>query len=307
MRVIKTLDELNRVQLPPAVVALGTFDGVHLGHQNIISCAKDHATAKNLLSMVFTFSNHPLAELLPEKVPPLLLEPNDKEQILASLGTDILINIPFDEQFAQLKTKEFVALLHKCNVQAAIVGENYSYGFLGQGNVKTLKQEAAEHNIEIIVLPLLTLEHNIVSSSNIRRLIHDGQIELANKMLGREYALSGIVTKGDQRGRLIGYPTANLVLTNTPYTLPQSGVYAGHVLYNKVNYKALVNVGTNPTFNNKELRLEAHLLHFDEDIYAKTVRVALSAFVREERTFASVRELKKQIITDQDKIELILK
>ena len=302
MKIIRTLEELRAIKHEPCAIALGTFDGIHLGHQDVIKTAVSFVGKQALKSMVFTFSNHPMASIMPELVPPQLIDNAAKEQLLANLGVDILANIPFTRQVAEISADDFLNLLEELGAKVVVVGDNYSYGAGGAANSHTLKAEGAKRGIHVVIRKLLTLHGVIISSTQIRKAIAQGDMDYARVMLGRPYSLSGKVIHGDARGRTIGFPTANIDLINSPFALPATGVYAGIVCFDGKRYQASVNVGANPTFGAESVRLEAHMLHFDGDLYDKEITVELHAFIRPEQVFADVEALKKQIIIDEKKV-----
>ncbi len=307
MKLIKTLEELKNARLQPSAAALGTFDGVHLGHQDVIGTTRKYAKQHHLQLMVFTFSNHPLAFLKPEKAPVRLMDNEEKIKMMVDLGVDILVNLPFTQEFSQIPAEDFLQLLVQSGVKAVGIGDNYSFGAGGKGNLHLLKKEHSRFGLTVLARPLLKVEGRVVSSSNIRQLIKEGKMALARKMLGRPYTIRGTVVKGDQRGRLLGFPTANLRILGRNIALPPFGVYAGKVRVEQNVYDAMINIGDNPTFLQQETRLEAHLLDFTGDLYGKTIQVGLWDYVRGEKKFASSKELITQLVADRDTVQELLK
>ncbi len=307
MKLIKTLAELKMTQLQPSAAALGTFDGIHLGHQDVIGATRKYAMQHHLQLMVFTFSTHPLAFLKPEKAPARLLDNDEKIKMMVDLGVDILVNLPFTQEFSQIPAEGFLQLLVKSGVKAVGIGDNYSFGAGGKGNLHLLKKEHSRFGLTVLARPLLKVEGKVVSSSNIRTLIQEGNMKLAGKMLGRPYAIRGTVVQGDQRGRLLGFPTANLRILGRHIALPPFGVYAGKVHVEQKTYAAMINIGNNPTFSKQETRLEAHLLDFTGDLYGEFIQVELWDYVRGEKKFPSPEELVAQLAADQEKIRELLK
>ena len=307
MKLIKTLEELKNANLQPSAAALGTFDGIHLGHQDVIGTTRKYAKQHHLQLMVFTFSNHPLAFLKPEKAPMRLMDNEEKIRMMVDLGVDILVNLPFTQEFSQIPAEDYLTLLVQSGVKAVGIGDNYSFGAGGKGNLHLLKKEHSRFGLAVLARPLLKVEGKVVSSSNIRQLIKEGKMALAGKMLGRPYAIRGTVVKGDQRGRLLGFPTANLRILGRNIALPPFGVYAGKVRVEQDVYAAMINIGDNPTFLQQKTRLEAHLLAFTGDLYGKSIQVELWDYVRGEKKFASPKELVAQLTADQEKVQEILK
>lgn len=307
MKLIQTLEELKTAHLQPSAAALGTFDGVHLGHQDVIGTTKKYAREHHLQLMVFTFSSHPLAFLKPEKEPARLLDNPGKIKLMVELGVDVLVNIPFTREFSQISADDFLKLLVQCGVKAVGIGDNYSFGAGGKGNLHLLKLEHARFNLTVLARPLLKMDGMVVSSTNIRRLIQEGNVALAGKMLGRPYAIRGTVVTGDQRGRTLGFPTANIKLLGRNIALPPFGVYAGTVDVDGKSCGAMVNIGNNPTFARQETRLEAHLLDFTGDLYGKTIQVNLLEHVRGEIKFPSRQALTAQLTADRNTVREYLK
>ena len=303
MKIIRTFEEISTIKKEPCAIALGTFDGIHLGHQDVIKTAISFVGKQALKSMVFTFSNHPMSSIMPELVPPQLIDNKAKEQLLAAMGVDILVNIPFTRKVAEISADNFLNLLENLGAKVVVVGENYSYGAGGNANSDTLKREGKKRGIHVVIRKLLALHGFVISSTLIRKAIVEGEVDYAEAMLGRPYSLSGKVVHGDARGRTIGFPTANFDLTNSPFAIPATGVYAGIVCVEDKRYIASVNVGSNPTFDVANTRLEAHLLDYEGDLYGKRITVEFYAHIRDEKTFSDAEALKKQIVLDEKQIK----
>lgn len=306
MKLITSLEELNNAQLLPSAAALGTFDGVHRGHQEVILTTKEYARQHHLQLMVFTFSTHPLASLKPELEPARLLDNEAKVHLMVELGVDILVNIPFTKELAARSADEFLSLLVKAGVRAVGIGDNFSFGAGGRGNVHLLKAEHTRYGLTVLSRPLLKVDSMVVSSTNIRRAIKEGRVALAREMLGRPYEIRGKVVSGDHRGRSLGFPTANLKLLGTHMAIPAFGVYAGSVKVGKQRYDAMVNVGDNPTFANQETRLEVHLFNFDGNLYGQEIRVELWLRIRGEKKFSSMEKLIRQLQEDEKMVKSLL-
>ena len=298
MKLITSLDELHTAHLLPSAAALGTFDGVHLGHQEVIGTTRAYARQHNLQLLVFTFSTHPLASLKPELEPPRLLDNGGKVKLMVDLGVDILVNIPFTRELAAMSADDFLQMLVDCGVKAVGIGDNFSFGAGGKGNVRLLKTEHTRFGLTILSRPLLKQDGLVVSSTNIRKAIAEGQVARAAQMLGRPYEIRGQVVLGDQRGRLLGFPTANIRILGQHFAIPAFGVYAGRVQVEETWYGAMVNVGDNPTFAHQETRLEAHLFHYQGNLYGKELRVQLLQRLRGEKKFPSLEKLQEQLKED---------
>lgn len=307
MEIITALNKLHKFAVP-CVVALGTFDGLHLGHLNVIRTAKREAALTGAKLAVFTFTNHPLALINPVMAPPALVTKEQKYKLLKDLGVDVLIDVPFNQEVADIEPAAFLKILRALNYSCLVVGDNFTYGRYGKGNSKTLANSAEQLKFKLFVLPLVTIENTIVSSTVIRKFIAFGQVDKAAKMLGRRYSLSGTVIKGQKRGRLLGYPTANLALENTLLAVPKEGVYAVWVNFENRVFGGMSNVGKNPTFGDVgKVRLETNIFDFSGLIYGKRLTVEFVNRIRGEIKFEMVDNLKRQLILDKEKCSIILK
>lgn len=303
MEIITSLEQLHSFAAP-CVVALGTFDGLHRGHLDVIGTAKQEAEHTGAKLAVFTFSNHPLEWINPAHVPVALVTPAVKLQLLESLGVDVLIDIPFNQLVADLLPQQFLERLRALNYSCLVVGENFTYGQRGVGNVYTLAASAQAMGFKLIVRKLVSNNGTIISSTEIRRLITDGEVQQAAKMLGRSYSISGIVAHGNERGRLLGYPTANLELVDAHVAIPLGGVYAVRAYVDGGVYGGMANIGKNPTFGDVEKpRLETNIFGFSGDIYGKTLTIEFVQRIRGEVKFAGIDALKEQLA--QDKLDCL--
>jgi riboflavin kinase/FMN adenylyltransferase len=281
------------------VVTLGTFDGVHRGHRQLIETANRTSKAKNLLSVAYTFDPHPATVLAPSKAPRLLLSIADRVRYLSELGIDVVIVEPFTADFAAVKADDWLQnyLVACLQPQHLVVGFNFSYGYQREGTPQTLVEAGQAESFGVEVVSAFEAEGEIVSSTRIRRLIGQGEVALAAKLLDRDFFVEGIVIQGDQRGRTLGFPTANFreALTVTP----SFGVYAVRVsLNNGSRYDGVMNYGSRPTVSGGEKLFEAHIFDFDEDIYGETIRVELRNKIRDEKKFESLDALVEQITHD---------
>ncbi|MTI82249.1 MAG: bifunctional riboflavin kinase/FAD synthetase [Firmicutes bacterium] len=282
------------------VVGMGNFDGVHIGHQKLIKNVVKEARSINGTAVVFTFSPHPLAVLNPEKDPPKLLSQQNKEHIIGKLGVDVVLSIPFDMQFAKISPDEFIrkVLYEELNVRRVVVGYNFSFGNMGKGTPETLNKYSDQYGYLVNVISPVTLDNQVVSSTVIRGLILEGNVDRAAELLGYTPFLTGTVITGERRGNTIGFPTANLNLDNK-MLVPANGVYSVHVKINGDTYLGVANIGCKPTFNNGNNRnLEVHLLDFSGDLYGQEIRVSFIRHLRSEQKFNSVNELINQIRQD---------
>lgn len=303
MEIITSLEQLHSFAAP-CVVALGTFDGLHRGHLDVIGTAKQEAEHTGAKLAVFTFSNHPLEWINPAHVPVALVTPAVKLQLLENLGVDVLIDIPFNQLVADLLPQQFLERLRALNYSCLVVGENFTYGQRGVGNVYTLAASAQALGFKLIVRKLVSNNGTIISSTEIRRLITAGEVQQAARMLGRSYSISGIVAHGNERGRLLGYPTANLELVDAHVAIPLGGVYAVRAYVDGGVYGGMANIGKNPTFGDVEKpRLETNIFGFSGDIYGKTLTIEFVQRIRGEVKFAGIDALKEQLA--QDKLDCL--
>lgn len=283
---------------PNVSVALGTFDGVHVGHQQVIGQAVKLARAYSGTSVVFTFSNHPLSIVAPERCPLVLLSEQDKAALIADMGVDILVSIPFTPQFLQLTPEDFIALLAmRLRPLHVVVGPNYTFGYRGLGTPEMLCQAGKTYSFEVQVPDAVTINGRLASSTLIRQLIASGEVEEAATYLGRPFWLTGTVVQGDRRGRTLGYPTANVEL-NDKMAAPADGVYAVTVESDQNCWYGVANLGCNPTFGTANRRLEVFLFDYRGDLYGKSLRISFYSHLRGEIRFANSDLLIQQIQQD---------
>lgn len=297
MEIIKKISALTK-KYPRPVVALGMFDGVHLGHAAVIGRAVEIAEKIDGTAMVFTFSNHPLT-VLDEKSAPLMIGSRSlRREIFEELGIKILIEIPFTKEFSKKTPEEFLDLLREKISPAFIVtGPNYTFGRFGKGNGRILIREGENYGFKAEICPAVTVNKKIVSSTKIRALIAEGDLFAANELLGRNFTYVSEVVHGDKRGRKLGFPTANLEIADNRAMLP-NGVYIVLVKVRENFFAGIANIGDNPTFKVAKRRLEVFIDNFDADIYGEEISVSFIEKIRDEKIFSSVEELKKQLRED---------
>lgn len=282
----------------PTSIALGTFDGIHLGHQKVIGRAVDLAKRAGGKSAVFTFENHPLSIIAPEKCPALITSNEDKEILLSALGVDILYRVPFTSDFVQLTPLLFIdRLLSLLSPAHIVVGPNYTFGYRGSGTPELLKDLGEQKGFQVEVQEPVSIDGQMISSTSIRQSVSQGDVDIAHRLMGRPFSVRGKVVHGDHRGRTLGFPTANLEIGDQ-MLLPGDGVYAANALFADTVVRALVNVGNNPTFSNQIRRVEVYLLDFIGDLYGKILTVEFCKKMRSEQTFSDIRELQTQIELD---------
>jgi riboflavin kinase/FMN adenylyltransferase len=297
MEIILGIDQLKKPFVNP-VITLGNFDGVHLGHQRIFEKLKDEARKIHGEAVVITFEPHPVKVLSPEYFLPLLTSFRKKMMLIEKSGIERVLCIEFSLAFAEISPSEFVRdiLVKKVNVKKIIVGYNYHFGKGKSGDVEILKNICKLFNIGVEVMEALTIDHTVVSSSKIRELIRGGEVEKASKLLGRDYPIIGRVGEGSKRGHTLGFPTANLEISDELY--PKAGVYAVEVIWENQPFKGLANVGFNPTFDTKAFSLEVYILNFDQEIYGEEIQINFKKRIRDEIRFDSPVHLIDQIRKD---------
>ncbi len=289
-------------------VALGMFDGVHLGHQEIIKSAVKHAKDKDLISSVLTFKNHPRS-LTINRCPKIITDFNTRLELFADLGVEQVLALDFSLDIMYMSPGDYLKkyLLDELNVAAISVGYDHHFGKNREGTPEFLSSWAQSKNVDLTIIDAFKFEDELISSSKIRELISSGKVDDANKYLGHKFSLAGLVVKGDQRGRTIGFPTANLKL-NEELILPNNGVYLVDAYIRKavpedhiwgIAHKALVNIGYRPSFKTeKVVSIEVHILDFNENIYGEEMKITFHRKIRNEKKFESVDALIDQINQD---------
>ncbi len=324
MKRIRNISNLPSIARP-VVLAMGCFDGVHLGHQKVISTAVEQAKARGGEAWVFTFNPHPAKVLVPEKAPPLISAQTCRLRKLEELGVNGVIEIPFDKTYAHLDPSEFLSnLWKKIPVLSGMVcGTDWSFGYQAAGTFQTLEKLCAEHDITATAVPHVLCDGEKISSTHIRKAIAEGNIPLAEKWLGRPFTLFGKVVEGRKVGRELGFPTANIDPDNE--LLPAPGVYAAytrvkrrkskvkspdseskhstsHIPHSTISVPSAVFIGTRKTFDCHEHVIESHLLDFDGDLYGKNLEIILVEKIRDIHPFPSKEALTEQIKKDIQQI-----
>ena len=281
-------------------LAIGMFDGVHLGHQQVIRKTIADAEQQEALPVVITFDRHPNTVVAAGQVPPLIYSLPQKLRAIEQLGADTTLLIHFDKAFSELSGETFVRQLARdCGqIYSICVGASFAFGHQRTGNVELLKRLGHELHFHVHGLAAVSLDGQIVSSTRIREMIRTGQFDGANQMLGREYALNGKVMGGDGIGRQLGFPTANIDVTGL--ALPPHGVWTVHAYVRKQVHRAVLNIGYRPTLKSpaRDLRVEAHLLDFVGDIYEQELELTFVEKLRDEQKFSSVDALREQVQRD---------
>ncbi len=284
----------------PTYIALGSFDGIHLGHMSLVNRTVALAKENNAKSMICTFKNHPLSVINKEICPKLIMDNDTKINLLENTGIDIVNLVNFNKDFMKITPEEFIKNMVKFyNAKGIVVGFNYRFGYKNLGDVEMLKTYSTILGYKLYVCEAVSINHEIVSSSKIRHLIAEGNITKANELLGRPHTISGKVIKGKQFGRTIGFPTVNLNY-NKEYILPKGGVYYTLAEYDNNFYRAITNIGYNPTVEGGKLSVETHILNFDKKIYNEIVKIYFINRIRDEVKFNAIDELKKQLLKDKE-------
>ena len=299
METLRSISELSR--LPgPLFLAIGVFDGVHLGHQAVISTSAEHAWAVNGTAVVVTFDPHPEKILRPQAAPHLLTATRHKIALIRDLGVRHLLIITFNKQFAATEPEDFVQqLVNDSNpLREICVGHEWSFGKNRRGNLELLKKLGTQFDFIVIGIPPVTVKGEVVSSTTIRQAVEAGDLKKAAEMLGREYTILGTVVRGDDLGKKIGFPTANLSAHSEQF--PPNGVYFAEAKLDEVRYPGVVNLGYRPTVSSSKTErvLEIHLLDFNRDIYGKDLQVRFIRYLRPEKKFENLDALVHQIKAD---------
>lgn len=299
MNVIHSAPELNRAGRK-VCLAIGFFDGVHIGHQQIIRQTVADARQQNALALVITFDRHPATVVAPEHAPALIYPLSQKLRTIASLGADTLLLIHFDQAFSRQPGEEFIRSLAQDlgGIHSLCIGANFTFGNRRDGNVALMQRLGQELQFTVHGMAQVALDGEVVSSTRVRKAIRGGNLDLASQLLGRGYSLIGPVVKGDQLGRRLGFPTANL--DTTGLALPPNGVYSARTLVKGRSHASVLNIGHRPTVTNPtpSLRVEVHLLDFNGDLYGEELEVVFTRKLRDEQKFGSLAELREQIARD---------
>ncbi len=301
MEVLRSIPELAGLS-GPLFLAIGVFDGVHLGHKAVIRTSAEHATEVGGTPVVVTFDPHPAKVLRPEKAPHLLTATQHKIALIRNLGVAHLLVLSFDQQFAATAPEEFVReLVRQANpLREICVGHEWSFGKGRAGNLALLKELGAQHDFNVVGIKPVTVDGTVVSSTEIRRAVEYGDFVKAASMLGREYTILGTVKAGAHLGRQLGFPTANLSAHSEQF--PPNGVYIAEARWNSTTYRGVANLGYRPTVAaaKPERLLELHLFDLNQEIYGEDLEVRFVRYLRSEKKFDSLEELSEQIARDVD-------
>jgi riboflavin kinase/FMN adenylyltransferase len=307
MKIYTDISKFKNVLNP--VVTTGTFDGVHLGHQKIFERLREIAKKENGETVLLTFYPHPRMVLFPEDDQlRLLTTEKEKSRLLEEQGIDHLIIYPFTKQFSRLSSVEFVRniLINEIHTYSLVIGYNHHFGRNREGSFKHLKEYAPVYGFKVEEIPAVDLDNVEVSSTKIRKALEQGDVPTANEYLGYAYSVEGIVVKGKQIGRTLGYPTANIQVQDKYKLIPADGIYAVTVDHKEKNYKGMLSIGMNPTVNGKNKTIEVNIFNFDKDIYQEEIRVNFIQKIREEIKFDSLDALKERMKVDEQETMKIL-
>jgi riboflavin kinase/FMN adenylyltransferase len=310
---MKVIEKIEHIEMPihNAVVTIGNFDGVHIGHQALLQTVVEKAHRIGGTAIALTFDPHPMRVISANGHPPLITLKEQKAELIARTGIDVLLQIPFTLEFSTITARSFVEdlLIRRIGMKVLVVGNDYTFGRNREGNLDLLKQWAPEMGFDVVVVGWIQSangESERISSTRVRELVMQGRMEDAKKLLGRHYQIRGLVAGGRNRGgRLLGFPTANLNLQDE--LSPKEGIYAVTVEHGSDVYQGVANIGYSPTFDDHIFTVEVHLLDFSKNIYGETIRVNFIQRLRDEIKFQSIEALAEQIHLDIDNARQILK
>jgi riboflavin kinase/FMN adenylyltransferase len=300
MNIVQGIENYNSSS--QSILTIGTFDGVHIGHQKIIGSLVQQAKEKNLQSSLLTFFPHPRMVLQKQSSLKLIDTLKEKELLLKKLGIDNLIIHPFSEEFSRLTAIEFTRdlLVDKLKIASLFIGYDHRFGKNREASVDDVITYGKTYGFDLTVIPAQDIESITVSSTKVRTAIEDSDFEKVHQFLGRPYQLNGIVTQGEGLGRTIGFPTANLEIPESYKLIPPKGVYMVDVEHRNTSYKGMMNIGNRPTLNGSHQTTEVHLFDFDQKIYGDSLKVLIVKKIREELKFDSLEALKTQLAIDQE-------
>ena len=301
MKIIKNI--INYSEHKNSAVTIGSFDGIHLGHEKILKKLKKEAIKDNLLSVILTFDPHPRTILKHEKSIKSINLIEEKKDILKKFKIDIVVIHPFSKSFSKLSSLEFIRdiLVKKFKIKKLILGFNHSFGKNREATVKDINKFSKELNFQLIEVKAKKLNNLNISSTLIRNYILNGEIKKANLNLGRSFSFSGIVERGFGLGKKLNFPTANIKIENNKKIFPESGVFFVHAIIKKKQYFGMMNIGNRPTLNRKKKSIEIHFFDLNMDLYGEKIEVFLNFKIRDEIKFSSLKELQKQIIIDKER------
>ena len=299
MKIYKGVESFQR--LSKAVVTTGTFDGVHLGHAKMLSKLVEIGLENQSETVLMTFFPHPRIVLFPDHDLKLINDIDENIELFKKYNIDHLIIQNFDKEFSRITSLDYIRdiLIKKIGLKNLVIGFNHHFGRNREGSLENLSEYEDIYDFDIHQVDSYSIDKKSISSTKIRNAINLGDVQLANNYLGYSFTFSGIVSKGKGRGKAMGFPTANIILENKNKIIPKFGVYAVNILYNKIRYKGMLNIGMNPTFNNQEPSIEVHIFNFNKEIYGSKLSVELIDRIRNEKKFNNPDELKNQLAIDK--------
>ena len=300
MKIFHSIDSFQSAK--KTIITIGTFDGVHIGHQKIVNKLLENAKNRNVESAILTFFPHPRMVLQDQTEMRLLNTIDERTKLLEKNGVDNLIIHPFDKAFSRLTAEEFVKdiLVNQLNIEKIVIGYDHRFGRNRTANIADLIEFGEKYNFEVEQISVQEIHEASVSSTKIRTALEEGNIALANQYLGYSYFLTGVVKEGKKLGRTIGFPTANLKIEENYKLIPKQGVYIIESILNSKKVYGMMNIGTNPTFDEGLLSIEIHFLDFNADLYDQKIQISLLKYLRAEQKFASVALLKTQLNIDKN-------
>lgn len=297
----------NEIKFKHAGLGLGNFDGIHLGHSKIINTLKSECGKRGIPSVIYTFRRHPETVLRKNKETPIIITNEQKVSILEETGIDYVFFEEFDENYANISPEDFVKeiLIKEFDVQLLVVGYDYTFGIKGEGKANDLIEYGLRYNFDVLIVPPVTVEGTIASSTILRELIKNGDMASYLRMTGRHYSIPGEVSVGRRVGTKIGFPTAN-ILPREGFALPGSGVYATKTMIEGQVYGSITNIGNNPTFGCNQVTIETHIFDYDRKLYGQLIEVFFYRKIRDEIVFSGVDALKEQLKADIEEAKSIL-
>lgn len=301
MHIYHHISELSA--LTNSIVTIGTFDGVHLGHQKIIKRLVELKNKQGGEIVLFTFAPHPRKVLFPEQTDlKLITTTEEKCELLKQFGVDHVLVYPFTKEFSKMQAQDYISdiIAKGLKTKTLVIGYDHHFGANREGNIETLKQFAPIYNFKVEEIPAQEINQLNISSTRIRKAIDEGDIQTANDFLGYQFFVTGKVIKGKKLGRTIGYPTANVLIEDADKLIPKIGVYAVNVILNDGAYKGMLNIGINPTTDSdNKIKIEVNIFEFDKEIYGETLKLEFVKRIRNEEKFANLDELKKALANDK--------
>lgn len=303
---MEKINENTVVPYGKTAVILGNFDGLHTAHTAVIKSGIDYAKANNIPCGVLVFTENTKSITEKDGVK-LIIDNNEKLRLMENMGVDFVYTVMFDREFMKKTPEKFIYdTVHCLKPKAVFAGYDYRFGYMAEGDTKTLAEFGKKYDFETIITPEICVDGTPVSSTLIRKFIADGDVIRANRLLGRPFAMCGKVEYGLQNGRKMGFPTANLAYDNN-MVIPHTGVYAGYTIFDDKKYESVINVGNNPTFNADKITIESNIFDFERDIYGENIRIEFTEKIRGDIKFNDIAELKKQISADAETAKRILR